>query len=191
MVVSGSSESCPPAGPATSELTTPCSLCICCSGDRYPHGSDVPAERFRTSERHEAQYDGSAANDAVLLPLSVDSPAANDIRRLERLIWVVIVTFILVGAVLLPFRVFGAAWGLYRGSCENIQGHDLQSADTAGSESDPDSRSSTRLSRQRAVRNSSGSFSSNPSARQGHGRAGHSSREYRALSAPDPSPMRP
>ena len=146
----------------------------------------------RTSEAQPAQYDdGSAANDAVLMPFSVDSPVANDMRRLERLVWIVIVIFILVGAVLLPFRVFGAAWGLYRGSCDGFHGHDPQAAHSTSSDSDPESRSSKRRVQRPVRTHSSSSVSSSWAERRGDRHSGYSSREYRALSVPDTSPVRP
>jgi hypothetical protein len=186
---------------------------VSCSGYQYQHESGAPARvstelDATTTETYQA--DGSAAGVA-LLPFSVDSPAADDMRRLERLVWVVIVSFILVGAVLLPFRVVGAAWGLYRG-CEQAHGQVPRGGGGGGgahelSESDPGSAGQKRRDSRRA--GSSGSFSILPAAMvdspvspgrrrggAGHGRSGglsssSSSREYRALSAPDPSPVRP
>lgn len=180
----------------TEALALKCdSLCIC----RDRHDSELPpAEPFsgRTSESKQALHDdGSAANGTVLLPFAVDSPDTNDMRRLESLVWVIIVTFILVGAVLLPFRAFGAAWGLYRGSCEDFQGHDSRAANSACRENDPERRSSIRLSTRPAQRAARNSVPSEARREQGHpairsfARSAERdlTREYRALSAPDPS----
>ena len=141
-----------------------------------------------------AYRDGSSAGvRGTARPFVVDPSAAEHddkgiahLEQLVSLVWIVIVSFILVGAVLLPFRAVGAAWSLYKG-CEEAVPSTSNANSGAGSGVGPEgvnrARSGSSSGGRRAVRER-GSSDAPPGRRRGdsHSTSHSSGREYRALS---------